>query len=68
VTIPQEIRVRAGLRPDTNVEFRYVRGQVILQKAEGAKGRGAAAVQKLRQAARRTSLSTDEILRRAGGE
>ena len=31
VTIPQAIREKAGLLPHTEVEFEYVRGQVILK-------------------------------------
>ena len=37
VTIPQAIREKAGLLPNTEVEFEYVRGQVVL-KAVGPKG------------------------------
>ena len=33
VTIPKEIREEFGLRPDTEVEFRVVKGVVQLQKA-----------------------------------
>lgn len=33
VTIPQAIRVKAGLLPHTEVEFEYVRGQVLLKAA-----------------------------------
>lgn len=31
VTIPQAIREKAGLLPNTEVEFAYVRGQVVLK-------------------------------------
>ena len=31
VTIPQAIREKAGLLPHTEVEFHYVRGQVVLR-------------------------------------
>lgn len=33
VTIPQAIRERAGLLPNTEVDFEYVDGQVILKPA-----------------------------------
>ena len=32
VTIPKEIRERFGLRPDTEVDFEIIKGQVVLQK------------------------------------
>ena len=33
VTIPKDIRERFGLAPDTEVEFRVVRGSILLKKA-----------------------------------
>ena len=33
VTIPKDIREQFGLRPDTDVEFRVVKGSIILKKA-----------------------------------
>ncbi len=33
VTIPQAIREKAELLPHTEVEFEYIRGQVILKRA-----------------------------------
>lgn len=33
VTIPKEIRERFGIGPDTDVEFRVVRGSIVLTKA-----------------------------------
>ena len=32
VTIPQEIRQRFGIGPNTAVEFRVVRGKIVLEK------------------------------------
>jgi AbrB family looped-hinge helix DNA binding protein len=32
VTIPEEIRVRFGLGPETEVEFRVVEGAIVLRK------------------------------------
>jgi antitoxin PrlF len=40
VTIPQEIREKAGLLPGTEVKF-FLRGkQVVLEKQKGASSRG----------------------------
>jgi len=33
VTIPQAIREKAGLLPYTEVEFQYIRGQVVIRPA-----------------------------------
>ena len=33
VTIPKEIREQFGLEPETEVEFRVVRGTILLKKA-----------------------------------
>lgn len=33
VTIPKDIRERFGLGPETEVEFRVVRGSIVLRKA-----------------------------------
>jgi AbrB family looped-hinge helix DNA binding protein len=68
VTIPQDIRRRAGLAPDMEVEFTIEKDRVILRKARGQKGRGELAVERLRQARPRTTLSTDEILALTRGE
>lgn len=62
VTIPKEIRQLAGLLPDMEVEFYFENGRVILQRAADQKSRGATAVERLRSAKPRTTLSTDEIL------
>jgi AbrB family looped-hinge helix DNA binding protein len=40
VTIPQEIREKAGLLPGTEVEFRYRRGQVVLSPLAAKPGEG----------------------------
>ena len=48
VTIPQEIREKAGLLPNTEVEFEIVRGKVILKPAGKAKSRGRLAIERLR--------------------
>jgi AbrB family looped-hinge helix DNA binding protein len=68
VTIPQELRLRAGLMPDMEVAFTYEDGKIILQKAEGQKTRGQLAVERLKRARPRTTLTTDEILALTRGE
>jgi looped-hinge helix DNA binding domain, AbrB family len=68
VTIPQEIRQRAGLAPDMEVEFAIEKDKVVLRKAKGQKSRGVLAVERLRRARPRTTLSTDEILALTRGE
>ena len=65
VTIPQHIRERFGLLPNTEVEFRVVGNTVRLvkQPARLGKGRGQLAVSALRgRATARHKLTTDEIM------
>jgi len=63
VTIPAEIREKAGLLPNTEVEFEYDGKAVRLRRARssGKQGRGAAAVARLRGSAT-TRMSTDELM------
>jgi AbrB family looped-hinge helix DNA binding protein len=61
VTIPQAIRQRLGLQPETEVEFEVVGNAVRIRKAAGRGGRGAGVVGRLRGRAT-TRLTTDEIL------
>ena len=68
VTIPQEIRRRAGLAPNMEVEFTLENGKIVLRKSRQQKGRGELAVERLRRARPRTTLSTDEILALTRGE
>jgi len=54
VTIPQAIREKAGLLPHTEVEFEFVRGQVVLKRVApkgDESGWAAAALQKARGSA-----------------
>ncbi len=74
VTIPQAIREKAGLLPNTEVEFEYVRGQVILKPA-GPKRRDAgwavAALEKARGTANEPMFrgwTTDQIMQFLRGE
>lgn len=63
VTIPVEIREKAGLLPNTEVEFELDAKGVRIRRAKGARreGRGAAAVSRLRGRAT-VKMSTDEIM------
>ncbi|MGH8436003.1 MAG: AbrB/MazE/SpoVT family DNA-binding domain-containing protein [Pseudomonas sp.] len=62
VTIPQEIRERLGLLPDTEVEFEVDGNAVRLRKAKGANRRSARLIARLRGRAT-SGLTTDEILK-----
>lgn len=62
VTIPKEIRDRAGLLPGTDVEFTLERGVVRVRRAKGSPSRGDRLVDHLRQAGRNYTMTTDEIM------
>lgn len=68
VTIPQALRRKAGLAPHMEVEFSFKDGEIILRKAEKQPDRGRMAVDRLRRAEPRTTLSTDEIMNLTRGE
>ena len=64
VTIPQEVRVRLGLLPHTEVEFEVVGDHARIRKSKrsaGAGVRGGRVLNALRGTAD-TRMSTDEIL------
>jgi AbrB family looped-hinge helix DNA binding protein len=63
VTIPQEVRERFGLLPDTEVDFVVKQGSIRLVKAEKPKKltRGQLLVQRMRGKAG-PGMSTDEIM------
>jgi AbrB family looped-hinge helix DNA binding protein len=63
VTIPIEIREKAGLLPNTEVEFELEGKAVRIRRAKASRqrGRGAAAVARLRGSAT-VRMSTEEIL------
>jgi AbrB family looped-hinge helix DNA binding protein len=63
VTIPQEIRERFGLIPDTEVEFVVKRNslQIVKSKKPAKTTRGQALVSRLRGRSS-VKMSTDEIL------
>jgi AbrB family looped-hinge helix DNA binding protein len=60
VTIPQDIRERLGLLPNSEVEFELEGDSVRLRKSRRS-GRGAALVARMRGRAT-TRLTTDQIL------
>jgi AbrB family looped-hinge helix DNA binding protein len=71
VTIPQQVRIRLGLLPHTEVEFELAGDHARIRKAVQSKGlgaRGQSALSALRGAAD-ARMSTDEImaLTRRGG-
>jgi AbrB family looped-hinge helix DNA binding protein len=63
VTIPVEIREKAGLLPHTEVDFELEGKVVRIRRAKASRhgGRGAAVVERLRGSAT-VRMSTDEIL------
>ncbi|MEI6231694.1 MAG: AbrB/MazE/SpoVT family DNA-binding domain-containing protein [Planctomycetota bacterium] len=67
VTIPQEIRERVGLLPNTDVEFKISGKRVFLQKSPKTKSRGRKLIEKLTGAGS-VALSTDQIMALTRGE
>ncbi len=61
VTIPQAMRDKLGLLPNSEVEFELERDGVRIRKARGTTRRGRALVARMRGAAGR-GMTTDEIL------
>jgi len=69
VTIPAKIRRKAGLLPNTEVEFLYEDGSVRIVRARARKGktRGQEIVERLWGTATE-GMSTDEIMKMTRGE
>ncbi len=61
VTIPQEIREKAGLFPHSEVEFLIEGNVIILRKSSEKISRGGKIVEKMRGRAT-VRMSTDEIM------
>jgi AbrB family looped-hinge helix DNA binding protein len=61
VTIPQRIRVRLGLLPETEVSFKVVGSAVQIRKVPGSAGRGRSLIARMKGKAN-GSLTTDEIM------
>jgi AbrB family looped-hinge helix DNA binding protein len=67
VTIPADIRQKAGLLPDTEVEFALERGKVVIRKAADSRRRGHKLVETLKGKGT-VRLSTDQIMALTRGE
>lgn len=67
VTIPQAVREKLGLLPETEVEFRVDGNVAILRKAESPSRRGKRLIEGMRGRAT-VRLSTDEIMAMTRGE
>jgi AbrB family looped-hinge helix DNA binding protein len=61
VTVPQDIRNKLGLLPNTEVEFELKGNVAVLKKAGVSSRRGRGLLQAMRGKAT-TRLSTDEIM------
>lgn len=67
VTIPVEIREKAGLLPHTEVEFVLTRGKVVIQKKKDDRWRGRRLIQHLRGKGT-VKMTTDQIMALTRGE
>jgi AbrB family looped-hinge helix DNA binding protein len=61
VTIPIEIREKAGFLPDTEVEFKMTGNTVVLKKAGSPSKRSLDLINRMRRKAT-LKMTTDEIL------
>ena len=62
VTIPQAIREKAGLMPNTEVEFEMKGGKVLLKPAGKPGARAQQAIGSLRGTLKHIRMSTDQIM------
>ena len=67
VTIPIEIREKAGLLPNTEVKFALSGKKVYIQKTSGAHSRGRKLVEALRGTGT-IQMTTDQIMALTRGE
>ena len=67
VTVPLAMRLRAGLLPETEVEFVLQGEAVVLRKARGVRRRGARLVQAMRGKGT-TRMTTDQIMALTRGD
>ena len=67
VTIPAEIREKAGLLPGTEVEFAFERGKAVIKKVAGSRRRGRRLVQALKGKGT-VRMTTDQIMALTRGE
>lgn len=68
VTIPQAIRRKAGLLPNTEAEFAYENGVVVLKPVGKRATPGRRAVARLRGTLKHIRRSTDELMALTRGE
>lgn len=68
VTIPMEIRRKAGIAPNSEVEFEFRNNVVLLRKARNGKSRGELLIEKMRRAGPGNNMTTDEIMALTRGE
>ncbi|MGH8671406.1 MAG: AbrB/MazE/SpoVT family DNA-binding domain-containing protein [Burkholderiales bacterium] len=70
VTIPQEIREKAGLLPNTEVDFDYTGGKVTIKPSKKSHSKGQRLVQALRGSAGpvKRGMSTDELMKLLRGD
>jgi AbrB family looped-hinge helix DNA binding protein len=61
VTIPQGIRERMGLLPNTEIDFAVEGNKVVLRKIKGTHPRGRAMIARMRGKAT-LKMTTDEIM------
>ena len=67
VTIPVDIRKKAGLLPETEVEFEMAGGQVVIRKVRGGSARGGRLIEALKGRGT-VRMSTDQIMALTRGE
>ena len=67
VTIPADIREKAGLLPDTEVEFGIERGKVVIKKVASSRRRGRKLVEALKGKGT-VRMTTDQIMALTRGE
>jgi len=68
VTIPQELREKLGLLPNTEVDFELDGNTLRLRKAKTKSPRGQALVENLRQFRQAVSMSTEELMELTRGQ
>ena len=68
VTIPQEIREKAGLLPNTEVEFKFSKGRATLSAVGKPKSAGRAAVDGLRGSLKHLRRTTDQLMALTRGD
>jgi AbrB family looped-hinge helix DNA binding protein len=61
VTIPQQIREKMGLLPNTEIDFSVEGNKVVLRKVKGRHTRGKAMIARMRGKAT-LRITTDEIM------